>query len=205
MDISHVSTSHESGSDKKHYSNIITSLSCIFGYMVYRARQNSTHTQVEYAAQFNISHTALIKIEKGFTSISLDFLQEFALLTGNTLSDLELLAEEILVDLASKGVEIVSSSTSQAVSNRLIKLYGNKFYEKELQPFHSLPNVLLLESLGKAIHKELHNKIFGLVVLSDVSGKEAKTRKVIQTLKIHKIYEKSLLENLEFYTEISGK
>lgn len=180
--------------DSVKYDNCVTSLSCIFGYMVYKSRQNSTHTQVEFARQFGISHTALIKIEKGFTSISLDFLQEFSLITNNTLSSLQLLAEDIIIDLLSKKVDIVSSSKSQAICNKLVKLHGNKFYEKEVLEIgsSSAPNVLLLDSLGRAIDPKLLTKIFKLVVLDDKSTNDPRAQKLINDLKSQKMMESYL-------------
>ena len=169
----------------------ITSLSCIYGYMVYKARQNSTMTQVEYASQFGISHTALIKIEKGLTSTSLDFLQEFSVITGYAFSDFQLLAEEIITDLYSKGVSVVSSAYTQSICNKLIKLHGNKFYEKNysLPESRDLPFVLLLDSLGRIIRQDLLHKIFAMVVLNDHIEKEPKTKQLIDILKVNKISE----------------
>lgn len=151
-------------------------------------------TQIKYAAQFGISHTALIKIEKGFTSTSIDFLQDFALITGYLVSDFHLLAEEIILDLYSKDVAVVSSSYTQATCNKLIKIYGNKFYEKVDLSSEDwrLSNVLLLDSLGRTIRPDLLHKILEMVVLYDSANRKAKTKKLIDILKVNKCMERSL-------------
>lgn len=177
---------HELSNSKK---DSITSLSSIFGYMVFKARQLSNKSQVEYASQFGISHTALLKIEKGITVSSLDFLQDFSIITNTTLSEIQSLAEDIILDLDSKGVRIVSSTSFQATCKKLSELYGIRFYEKtDLDHSgNALPSVLMLEPLGRTIDQKLVHRIYGLVGLERTDENiDPKTKKLIKILQSQK-------------------
>lgn len=187
---------HQVSSSKKDY---ITSLSSIFGYMVFKARQLSNRSQIEYANQFGISHTALLKIEKGITISSLDFLQEFSIITKTTLSEIQSLAEDIILDLDSKGVRIVSSTSFQATCKKLSELHGIRFYEKTDLDHSgaSLPSVLMLEPLGRTIDQKLVHRIYGLIGLErNDENTDPKTIKLIRILQSQK--NTNVVDDFEF-------
>lgn len=151
-------------------------MSAIVGYIITTIRSDSHLTLRDFSEITEFQHTSLSKLERGETSISLDFMCKFSSLCNKNPSDFLLLIEDVADELLRKrNISIVETSDFLKI-REIIKNGGtNPFIINGIFIDQNNPDILKNEinediikknvkpifsnDLGKNISPELHKKM----------------------------------------------
>ena len=146
-----------SSSNKVHFQ---TSLSAISGYMLYKIRRGLGLNQRQMAKIFDISNVTYSSIERGDTSINVDFIYIICSFVGYKFSDYFLLIDDIVNEL--KQITICSISDNIEVniipSSDILKIIKNG-YDFGIGISVKEHNLILNQDFNFFLSKDLLNRL----------------------------------------------